>query len=312
MISRRLLRIKIFQVLYAQFTAKEQSLSVPVTMLTHSIEKTYDLYCYLLSLPVALRHYAAGRVDLAMHKRMPTYDDLHPNLRFIDNAVTAQLEQHKALQAYVQQRGLTWANYPELIRQLYGELSSSEAYQTYMTAAKGDYRSDLALWVYFYESVLAGSELLLDILEEQNIFWNDDVELVISMIIKTLKSNSETGTHHLMNLYTDEDDRKFAFDLLTETIRRNDENQHMIDRYATNWDLERIAFADTLILSMAITEIVTFPTIPTRVSFDEYLELAKFYSTEKSSVFINGILDKIVHELTAEQRFVKAGYEDKA
>ena len=306
MISRRLLRIKIFQVLYAHFSSPDNTLSAAENNLEYSIEKTYDLYCYLLLLPMAVTRYAESRIELGRQKKMPTYEDLHPNLRFVENRVTQQLAAHAPLQSYLEKKGLNWVRYPELIRNLYQELVASDVYAGYMALDACTYRDDRAVWQYFYETLLVNNDMFFDILEEQNIFWNDDVELVVSMILRTLSMSTEQRLHPLLPLYTDEDDKEFAFTLLKETIRHNDANQQLIAKYARNWDLERIAFADTLILSMAITEIETFPSVPVRVSFDEYLELSKFYSTEKSSVFINGILDRIVEELSASNRIVKA------
>lgn len=308
MISRRLLRIKIFQVLYAHFTGEDCALAPTVKSLTSSIEKTYDLYCYLLLLPMALKRYAEQRIEIARNKKIPTSQDLNPNTRFVDNAVILQLENSEALRTEIENRTLSWTKFPELIRHLYIKLTETEEFAAYMNEDTSSYAADMNILNFFFEQVLVEDDMFFDVLEEQNIYWNDDVELVVSMVIKTLKANTAQNVKPLMPLYTDEEeDKEFAFALLRETIKSNDENQKLIDKYATNWDIERIAFADTLILSMAITEMVTFPSIPVKVTFDEYIELSKFYSTEKSYVFVNGILDKIIVELTNNQKIVKWG-----
>lgn len=307
MISRRLLRIKIFQVLYAHFTSKDNTVSAAVNNLSLSIEKTYDLYCYLLLLPMALTRYAESRIEIGRQKKMPTYEDLNPNMRFVENKVTAQLQANAELQANLEKRGLSWVRNPELIKNLYLALTATDAYVGYMSLDTCGYREDRAIWQHFYENVLVNNDMFFEVLEEQNIFWNDDVELVVSMILKTLSMSSEQRPQPLLPLYTDKDDEEFALTLLKETIKNNAANQELIGKFAKNWDLERIAFADTLIISMAITEIITFPSVPVKVSFDEYLELSKFYSTEKSSVFVNGILDKIVEELRQQKRILKDG-----
>jgi N utilization substance protein B len=297
MISRRLLRIKILQIVYAHFSSQDSSLSRSEKDLLFSIQKTYELYCYLLLLPVAVKDYAVSRMELAKTKNLPSIEDLNPNTRFTDNSFIAKLEQSTPLKEYLKKHKLSWSNYPELIRKLYQQLSETSYFINYMSQAECSPEDDRQLMLQFYTRELEDNGLLYDILEEQSIFWNDDIEFVLGVIIQGIRNQAPETAHTLLPLFKNEEDKDYAVTLLRHSITDYLSNRELIERFVTNWDVERIALTDILILNMAIAEIVHFPSIPVRVSFDEFLELSKFYSTSKSSVFINGILDKIVVHL---------------
>jgi len=309
MISRRILRIKILQLLYAYFQSADSSMNKYEKELFFSIQKTYDLYHYLLLLIVNIADYAGSRIEIARQKRIPTREDLNPNTKFIDNLIIGQIRSNRKLNQYLSHTRLSWVNSPELIKRMHNRIRMAPFFKEYMEDADRNYEQDKKLITEVYVNEIVSSEYLYQTLEEQSIFWNDEVEFVISMIAKTLKGFQEKDGENapLMELFKNEDDREFARDLFRKVILHKEEFGKLVESYTENWDVERIAFLDLLILEMAITEAVAFPSIPTRVTINEYLEIAKFYSTEKSSVFINGLLDKIFKHLKDEKKIVKTG-----
>lgn len=309
MLSRRILRIKILQSLYAFYKAGEESLARAEKQLFFSIRKTYDLYHYLLVLIVEIVRFLESRIELARNKQIPTFEDLHPNMRFIDNRLVQQISRNDHLASYLKETKLSWANYPELIKVLCKRIDESEDYIGYMSKESVDYEDDKKIIIKLLSSVIILSEELFQNLEEQSIFWNDDAEFVISMIIKTLKKfKKDSGPNvPLMPMYRNEEDKNFVKRLFRRAISNGDDYLAMIGKHTKNWEVERIAFMDILVMQLCIAEIIEFEDIPTKVSFNEYLEISKFYSTTKSSYFINGILDKIIHELKMMKIIEKKG-----
>lgn len=309
MISRRLLRIKVLHILYAHFKSDNQTITMSEKELLFSIQKSYDLYHYLLLLLLDVARYSESRIELAKQKRVPTREDLDPNTRFIDNKVIKQLQECSRLSSYVQNRKLSWVNNPELIKKLYQEIIDSEDYQAYMNDEKNSYKADKEYFIKVFENHIVTSALLYQILEEQSIYWNDDVEFIISMIIKTVgkfKNRAEEEVE-LMDLYKNEEDKGFAKTLFRKSVINFNDHNELIDKFTKNWELERIAFMDILIMKQAITEMVEFAAIPVKVSLNEYIEISKFYSTKKSSNFINGVLDKVVTSLKEQNKINKMG-----
>jgi len=309
MISRRIIRTKVLQVLYAYYSSEERSINNTEKELFFCIHKTYDLYHYLLDLVIEIADYAETRIELKRNKHQPTQEDLHPNTKFVSNLFIQQLRDNRQLTAYLNQTKLSWVNHPELIKELYLIITESEMYQEYVSSETRSYMDDRKFIEKVFNKIFLVSEELYEVLEEQSIYWNDDIEFVISVIIKTTKRFNETtdSGQHLMPLYKDEEDREFARDLLRKSVINHDELQALIKVHSSNWDVERIAFMDILMMQMAITEFLYFPSIPTKVTMNEYIELSKFYSTEKSRNFINGILDKTLKDLKKEGKINKAG-----
>jgi len=309
MISRRIIRTKVLQVLYAYYSSEERSINNTEKELFFCIHKTYDLYHYLLALVIEIADYAETRIELKRNKHQPTQEDLHPNIKFVSNLFIQQLRENRQLTAYLNQTKLSWVNHPELIKELYLIITESEMYQEYVSSETRSFMDDRKFIEKIFNKIFLVSEELYEVLEEQSIYWNDDIEFVISVIIKTTKRFNETtdSGQHLMPLYKDEEDREFARDLLRKSVINHDELQALIKVHSSNWDVERIAFMDILMMQMAITEFLYFPSIPTKVTMNEYIELSKFYSTEKSRNFINGILDKTLKDLKKEGKINKAG-----
>jgi transcription antitermination protein NusB len=309
MISRRIIRTKVLQMLYAYYTSTDKSLNNTEKELFFCIRKSYDLYHYLLSLIIEIADYAEQRIEIRKNKHQPTPEDLHPNMRFISNTVIQQLRDNRQLKAYLNQTKLSWANHPELIKELHQFLTESDFYQEYMAGPTPSFLEDRKIVDKVFTNIILLTEDLHEVLEEQSIYWNDDIEFTISMISKTLKKfHPHTDSDQsLMPLFKDEDDREFAKELLRKTIINHDELRGFIKEHSSNWDLERIAFMDILIMQLAITEFLYFPSIPSKVSMNEYIEISKFYSTEKSRNFINGILDKTLKDLKKTNRVNKTG-----
>lgn len=309
MISRRIIRTKVLQVLYAYYSTEDKSINNTEKELFFCIQKAYDLYHYLFSLVIEIADYAENRIEIKKNKHQPTYEDLHPNTKFISNQVIEQLRSNRQLTTYLDQKKLHWKDNPELIKELYLLMTDSESYNGYMNDKTRSYLDDRKFIERLFNKVILVSEDLYNVLEEKSIYWNDDVEFVISMITKTLKRFHELtdADQKLMPMFKDEEDRQFTKDLLRKSILNHDELRELIREHSKNWDVERIAFMDILIMQLAITEFLYFPTIPTKVSLNEYIELSKFYSTEKSRNFINGILDKTLKDLKRTEKVNKAG-----
>lgn len=309
MISRHLLRIKILQILFAHYrngVATPEALNKELGL---SVAKTHHLYHLLLQLPIELALYAQNRIELAKQKLRPTAEDLNPNTRFVDNAIVKQLAASTTLRKYLDSNRLNWRNNPEIIKSLFQRLCNSDNYKTYMAAHSCSLDDDRMVVANFILKELDHNDEFLQLLEEQSIYWNDDIDLVASMASKTLKrmSGQIDDELPLMPIYRSADDQDYASRLLSRTLLRHTENLEIINKFAQNWEVDRIANIDILIMEMAITEVLEFPSIPIKVSLNEYIEIAKYYGTEQSSTFINGVLDKAIASLREQKLVQKQG-----
>jgi len=309
MISRRLLRIKALMALYAFNRRDDDDIALAEKELLFSITKTYDLYHYLLLLVLEVADVASEKIDQALQKRMPTHEDLNPKRRFVDNQVISQLRQNKTFNDYISTRKLSWVNYPHIPKLLYAKMLEWDRYDEYMSAEVHSYASDRKFVINLITKLFACSEDLESNFEEQSIYWNDDTEYVTVMIEKTLKKfKADSGSNtFMMPLYKNQEDEDFVKILFRKAILNTSQYSELIDRNTTNWEVERIALMDILVMQLAITEIVEFPEIPVKVTLNEYIEIAKYYCTSKSSTFVNGILDNIVKEIREKGLFEKTG-----
>ncbi len=309
MISRRLLRIKALMALYAFNRREDDDIELAEKELFFSIGKTYDLYHYLLLLVIEVADIAAEKIEQARQKKIPTPEDLDPNTRFIDNRVIDQLRRNKAFNGYVSSRKLSWANYQHIPRLMYNKMIAWDKYEEYMKADVQGYAGDKKFVISLVTRLFAESEDLESNFEEQSIYWNDDTEYVAVMIEKTLKKfKAEDGENaRMMPLFKNREDEDFVKILFRKAVLHTRNNSELIDRNTTNWEIERIALMDILVMQLAITEIMEFPEIPVKVTLNEYIEIAKYYCTSKSSTFVNGILDNIVKEIRERGLFTKTG-----
>jgi len=309
MISRRLLRIKALMALYAFNRREDENLAQAETELMFSIGKSYDLYHYLLLLVIELADIANEKIDQALMKRMPSHADLNPKRKFIDNRVITQLRKNIEFKNYISSKKLSWINNSHIPRLLYNKMIVWEAYEEYMQADNDNYISDKKYIIRLITELFLNSEDLISNLEEQSIYWNDDMEYISSMVEKTLKKfKSDSGEKtQLMPLFKNAEDEEFVKILFRKAIVHKDKCSELIDKNTTNWEVDRIALMDILVMQLAITEILEFPEIPVKVTLNEYIEIAKYYCTSKSSTFVNGILDNIVKEIRDGGLFNKFG-----
>lgn len=309
MLSRRLLRVKVMQMVYAYYKNGDTTVQKVEKELFHSISKSFELYHFYLLLLVELRFQEEKRIEQCRQKRVPSFEDLNPNTRFIDNRILTQLAENSALLKFVNQSGISWVNHPEILKNLGTAIHNSSIYQEYIALESTDYEVDRKMIVKLVEKIIAPCEELYAHFEEQSIYWNDEVEFIISMIIKTVKEfNQDLGADQpLLPEFKDEDDRDFVKTLFRKSILNHTEYSKLIDDNTKNWDLERVAFLDVVLMQIALAEITEFVNIPVKVTLNEYIELAKHYSTSKSSVFINGVLDNIVNHLKDEKKIFKTG-----
>ena len=308
MINRVLIRLKVVQILYAYYQNEGKNLEAAEKELFYSLSKAYDLYHYLLLLMVEVTRFADRRIDNRRNKLRPTEEDLNPNTRFSDNAFMAQLAQNKQLEEYSNNQKRTWEEEGEFIKRLFAAIEESEAYQEYMSKDTLTYEDDRELWRKLYRTMIAQNEDIDEILEEQSLYWNDDKAIVDTFVLKTIKRfEPENGAdQELLPEYRDEMDSEFARKLFRNAIVGAEPYRKMIAEHTKNWDMERIAFMDILIMQVALAEMFSFPSIPISVTLNEYVEIAKMYSTPKSGSFINGMLDTIVNKLKSEGKLNKA------
>jgi transcription antitermination protein NusB len=307
MINRVLLRIKIIQILYAYYKSEGKTALMVEKELFHSIEKTYDLYYHLLNLAVLLTDYAASRIETKRNKLRPSPEDINPNTRFIDNSFVAQLRKNFQFNEYLKKNKLSWVNHPDIIRELFEEIVASSFYDEYMQQETVDYTADKDIWRKIFRKIILQNENLDSSIEDQSIFWTDDVEMVISFILKTIKRFSQEAgaTQPLLPMFKDDEDIDFAKRLLHGVIKNGPTYREFVDKNTKNWEIDRIAFMDILIMEVALSELMDFPTIPINVTLNEYIEIAKNYSTDKSGTFVNGVLDNIVGQLKKDNKLIK-------
>ena len=307
MINRVLIRLKIVQIIYAYYQNGGKNLETAEKELFFSLSKAYDLYNYLLLLIVAVTQYANKRIEMGKAKLRPTKEELMPNMKFAENRFAAQLEVNKQLNEFVETQKKTWINEEEFIKAFYNQIIESNIYKEYMAAETSSYAEDRELWRKLYKNLVFNNEELDAILEEQSLYWNDDKEIVDTFVLKTIKRFEEGNgaKQELLPEFKDEEDRDFARRLFRRTILNADYYLYLVGENARNWDLKRLTFMDSLIIQIALAEITSFPNIPISVSINEYLEIAKLYSTPKSPAFINGLLDAVVNQLKKEGKLMK-------
>lgn len=310
MLNRRYLRIKVMQSLYAFFQTKGKDLNKGEVELFHGIDKIYDIYIYLLSLLLEIRDFAENVAEDGKNKRLPSKEELSPNKKFIDNSLIRALASNKHLQQEIGRRKISWQNEPELIKKIFNNIKGSKEYNDYLNSGINTFKDDQEIIVELFKKHISEFDLLVHFFEEKSIYWIDDLRLVTMMIVKSVNSFKEDSSElfSLMPLYKDEEeDRQFVVELYRKTVIYGNENEILIAAKTQNWEVDRIAMMDVLLMKMAITEILIFPGIPVKVSLNEYIEISKLYSTPKSKIFINGILDKIVIDFREQQKFVKIG-----
>ena len=307
MINRVLIRLKIVQIVYAYYQNGGKNLDTAEKELFFSLSKAYDLYNYLLLLMVEVTKQANKRLNAAKNKLVPTKEELFPNTKFVENLFIAQLEVNKQLLEFSNNQKKTWENEADFVKTLCDKILESDIYKEYMASETSSYEEDRELWRKLYKNIIFNNIELDQVLEDQSLYWNDDKEIVDTFVLKTIKRFDEKNgaKQELLPEFKDEEDQDFARRLFRRTILNADYYRHLISENTKNWDLDRVAFMDVVIMQIALAEILSFPNIPVSVSLNEYVEIAKLYSTPKSGGFINGTLDGIVNSLKKENKPTK-------
>lgn len=307
MINRVLIRLKIVQIVYAYYQNGGKNLDTAEKELFFSLSKAYDLYNYLLLLMVEVTKQANKRLNAAKNKLVPTKEELFPNTKFVENRFIAQLEVNKQLLEFSNNQKKTWENEADFVKTLCDKILESDIYKEYMASETSSYEEDRELWRKLYKNIIFNNIELDQVLEDQSLCWNDDKEIVDTFVLKTIKRFDEKNgaKQELLPEFKDEEDQDFARRLFRRTILNADYYRHLISENTKNWDLDRVAFMDVVIMQIALAEILSFPNIPVSVSLNEYVEIAKLYSTPKSGGFINGTLDGIVNSLKKENKLTK-------
>lgn len=307
MINRVLIRLKIVQIVYAYYQNGGKNLDTAEKELFFSLSKAYDLYNYLLLLMVEVTKQANKRLNAAKNKLVPTKEELFPNTKFVENRFIAQLEVNKQLLEFSNNQKKTWENEADFVKTLCDKILESDIYKEYMASETSSYEEDRELWRKLYKNIIFNNIELDQVLEDQSLYWNDDKEIVDTFVLKTIKRFDEKNgaKQELLPEFKDEEDQDFARRLFRRTILNADYYRHLISENTKNWDLDRVAFMDVVIMQIALVEILSFPNIPVSVSLNEYVEIAKLYSTPKSGGFINGTLDGIVNSLKKENKLTK-------
>ena len=314
MLTRRHIRVKILQNLYAADVTGDHDLQKAESKLIKSVDSLYDLFIYQLSFIQEIVDFALYKTEERRNKKLPTPEDLNPNMRFVENAFLEKLINCRGLRREIDRLKISWATYPEIIRNVYNTFTESDAYKAYMTAEVNTFNSDRKIGETLYFDYILGSESFEMFFEDLGAGWSDDLPIAAFFVQKTFNNIKSTRPFdQLPTLFKNfdeagaSDDRRFMIDLQRQTMIHDKEYYELIAGHTRNWDFERIPHIDVIILKMALAELQYFPTIPIKVTLNEYIDLSKIFSTPKSSLFINGILDKLIAELGDAGKIRKIG-----
>ena len=296
--------------LYAYYQSNEEDLKKIDKELTLSMQRMYDMYIYLLLTFEQIVRAAENKIEDRKKKIRPSQEDLNPNLSFVKNKLIIKISESKELNKLSNTRKINWLGVEnqEIFRKVFLSVLDSEAYALFMKDQNHDFEQQRAFTIQLFKDSIANSPLLFNFFDEKSIYWVDDLDLCCSMVIKSIKSISIEDEFQPLPLFKDEEDEtEFAHDLLRKTIQNDAEYESIISALVSNWETERIAKMDMVMLKMGITELLYFQSVPPKVTLNEYIEISKFYSTPKSNIFINGILDQIIQKFKKEKKMIKSG-----
>ena len=307
MINRILIRIKVLQIVYSHYQNDNKDLKAAETELQFSLRKSYDLYHYLLLLIVELTTQQKQNIATRKAKFRPSYEEMNPNERFINNRFAAQVQSNQFLQKYITEQGISWSIDTDFIKSTLETVLNSPLYADYINNPVDNYEVDKEFWKNVFKKLICNNDDINEYLEDKSIYWNDDIEIVETFALKTIKRFQEEAgaTQELLPMYKDKEDLQFATKLFRQTLLKSTELRERINKHLKNWETERIANMDLVILQVALAEIMNFPSIPVNVTLNEYIDNAKCYSTPKSGNFINGVLDSIIKELKSDNLLLK-------
>lgn len=307
MINREIIRLKIVQITYAYYQNGGKNIDTAEKELFFSLAKAYDLYNYLLLLMVDINRIAIRSVETAQNRYNRIHEGEQPNTKFIENRFITQLEVNKQLLEFQEGQKRNWSNEEEFVRSLYNQIIETDYYKEYMADPTSSYSQDRELWRKIYKNIICNNERLESLLEDMSLYWNDDKYIVDTFVLKTIKrfDESKGADQELLPEFKDEEDREFAHRLFRNTLLNADYYRKLISDNTKNWEFNRIALMDLVIMQIALAEIQTFPNIPLSVSLNEYVDIAKMYSTPRSGSYVNGLLDSISKKLIAEKKIIK-------
>lgn len=307
MINRNLIRIKIVQLMYSYYQNGGKNLDTAEKELLFSLSKAYDLYNYLLLLMVEETRFAFEILEQKEQVNRVAHKEEALSHRFVDNKFIAQLESNKQLCEFKENKKWNWKDERTYLKNLYEKITEADFFQDYMSAEETDYDADREVWRKIYKNIIMKDEKIDDILEEQSLYWNDDKEIVDTFVLKTIKrfDAGKGEDQELLPEYKDIEDREFATRLFRRTITNDEYYRDLISQSVRNWEFNRLAFMDVIIMQVAVAEILSFPQIPTSVTINEYVEIAKYYSTPKSASYVNGIIDNVARRLKHENKISK-------
>ena len=315
MLNRRILRIKAFKVLYSNAIAENMSLAQAQSQLDVACEATRDLYIYMLGIVSPLTKIAKDRIESARSKFNPTDEELNPNMKFADNALAKLLDADVDFQKILSKKKLSWDQYDIFLKKVMNSIASKEYYAEYMASPTSSLKEDCRLFTRIFEEEFVDSEDLERILEDKSLYWNDDLAYALTWCCKTLKSFEKGEAWKLFPLYQSElmegseveSDKAFVRKLLQAAFAGYDRYFSMISESVAGWEKERLFSTDVALIVIGLAEAATFPTIPVKVTINEYVEISKFYGTQKSRSFVNGLLDRLVQSMVNDGKIVKEG-----
>jgi N utilization substance protein B len=274
--------------------------------LEQSLNKSYELYISLHCLLIQICDYAYDRIEIKKNKYLPTQEDLKPNTKFIDNFIFESIRKEKTIKKILANNKYNWSDCNEIIKDIWNKIEKSEFYQSYMNNSDFNQKDDVKIINSIINEIIINNERIDEYIEEKSVFWNDELEFLLGNIINSIgKIKNNDNVYSLLPIFKNEDDEIFARELITKCVAHTIAYDEIISASLKKWELERIAFLDNIILHLALTEIIEMPDIPISVTINEWLDISKCYSTEKSSKFINGVLDKIYQDLKNERKIYK-------
>jgi N utilization substance protein B len=291
---------------YAYYQKGNKDLQVAENELMLSLRRSYDLYHYFLLMIVEVTRMYERLIEMRRNKYRPTEKEKNPDMRMLNNRLAALIAENGALRKYSADHGISWSSDRDFIRKILDMIIQSDTYRDYLTE-EDSYQADRDFWQHVFRRIISKNEFVDDFLEEKSIYWNEDIDIVESFVIKTIRrfeENAGSG-QDLIPMFNNDDDYDFVINLFRQTILHGEEYRERINRHLNNWDPDRVANMDLVIMQVALAEIMHFPTIPTKVTFNEYIDAARYYSTPKSGIFINGVLDAIIEELRMEKLLTK-------
>lgn len=307
MINRELIRLKVVQIAYSYYQNGSRKPEVAEKELVLSLSKAYDMYNFLLLLMVEISRIAMRNQETMQNRARRLGEESPISTKFVDNRFMLQLESNKQLRDFSETVNRTWIDHEEFVRSLWKRIEESEFYQNYMQSGQSSYAEDREIWRLIYRNFICNNEDLDSILEDMSLYWNDDKAIVDTFVLKTINRFTEEcdANHPLLPEYRDPSDQEFATHLLVRALGNEDYYRQLIASSTRNWDMERVALMDRIIMQIALAEIMSFPGIPVSVSINEYVEIAKMYSTPNSGRYVNATLDHIVKKLQRDNKLIK-------